>query len=564
MADLQPTAFIPRRLKVTVIGAGISGIQFAHEITSTLSNVDLEIWDKNPCVGGTWYENQYPGCTCDVPSHTYQFSWNPNPNWSKLYPPASEIRKYLESTVSRNDLRRFMRFNWKCVSARWDEQSSNWTTIFRNVQSNETREVISDVLIYAVGRLNNYKIPEIEGKEQFEGQLIHTARWPASLDVKDKEVVVVGNGASAVQCVPALQPVAKRIVNISRGPTWITPHVFSEDGSIQRDCKYLELYPSSQISLLIQKYKDTSNEKASFRANQEIYHQHRIFLEQKLAAGFPGLWRGTAAQTQFTTAVKSFMQSKITDQSLQKALIPEFEAGCRRFTPGAHYLAALQQTNVIYVTGTALHLQLTKDALVTGSGDMYPCDLVVFATGFEPYEPRFPVIGPFNPPICPVNGSAIPGIERAANYMVRVINRLQTDNLRSVCVCENAQKRFNEWVQDRMAGMVWSGACNSWYKNQMGKVVVPWPGTILHYYAATEIVRWEDFDLRFEGHAFGSFGNGVTADGFVPDSFPWVVTDNKLAISENGGGIDFISRIGRPVYGVIQKIVAYFFMSGSA
>ncbi|KAL5361448.1 hypothetical protein BJX96DRAFT_165901 [Aspergillus floccosus] len=433
MTDIKPTAFLPRPLKVVVIGAG---------------------------------------CTCDVPSHTYQFSWNSNPKWSKLYAPASEIQQYLESTVEKHDLRRYIWLNWNCVSAQWEERTAHWTTVFEHTQSKEAQVVVSDVLIYAVGRLNNYRLPEVEGMRNFQGDIVHTACWPASLDVREKTVVVVGNGASAV-------------------------------------------HPGT-------------------------YYGHRKSLEQKLAGGFRGLWKGTFAQAQFTAQARSFMESNIHDPALRDALIPDFEAGCRRFTPGAHYLRALQESNITYVRDKVV--RLTQNSVITQTGKAYPCDIIVFATGFEPYRPRFPVMGrdgcsleecwhpkgpcesymasmvagfpnffASNPPICPVNGSAVPGIERAANYMVRVISRLQTDNLQSVCVKFEAQKRFNEWAQSRMPAMVWSGSCNSWYKNRDGKVIVPWPGTVLHYYAATRI-----------GHEYESFGNGITQDGFVPDEFPWV------------------------------------------
>jgi hypothetical protein len=149
----------------------------------------------------------------------------------------------------------------------------------------------------------------------------------------------------------------------------------------------------------------------------------------------------------------------------------------------------------------------------------------------------------FNPPICPVNGSAYPGIERTSDYIIRVIDRLQKDRLRSVCIKKSAQDAFNRWVQSRMPEMVWSEPCSSWCKstsiiqhlNLSGpnyyvadksnkKVIVPWPGTILHYYAATEIVRWEDYDLKFEedDQKFASFGNGITVEGFTPKSIPWI------------------------------------------
>ncbi|KAI2730638.1 hypothetical protein CBS147332_2490 [Penicillium roqueforti] len=135
--DLVPSAFVARPLKIVVIGAGISGIQFAHDTSISLSGVDLEIYDRNPSLGGTWYENRYPGCTCDVPSHTYQFNWAPNPSWSSLYPPAPEIHQYLEDVVDRHNLRHFMTFNTKFVLARWNEDSSKWKVVLCNVDSDK-------------------------------------------------------------------------------------------------------------------------------------------------------------------------------------------------------------------------------------------------------------------------------------------------------------------------------------------------------------------------------------------------------------------------------------------
>ncbi|KAJ9484256.1 hypothetical protein VN97_g9131 [Penicillium thymicola] len=279
------------------------------------------------------------------------------------------------------------------------------------------------------------------------------------------------------------------------------------------------------------------------------------------------------------------MKSKITSPDLLDALLPEFEAGCRRFTPGGHYLDALQKPNAVYVHDSIN--KLTEDSLITESGGEYECDILVYATGFEPYQPRFPVTGRagrslnadwdregpcesymaamvaefpnffvFNPPICPVNGSAIPGIERASDYMVRILSRLQTDKLRSVSVTQRAQRAFNQWVQSRMPHMVWSGPCKSWYKNDNGKVVVPWPGTVLHYYAATEIVRWEDFDLVYENpdEKYASFGNGVTIDGFMPNHFPWVHPPTDIQKPERN--VEGASRVRAPPSNVLYRVTS--------
>ncbi|KAJ5823236.1 hypothetical protein N7447_005576 [Penicillium robsamsonii] len=568
--DLIPSAFVARPLKIVVIGAGISGIQFAHDASTSLSNVDLEIYDRNPSLGGTWYENRYPGCTCDVPSHTYQFNWAPNPSWSSLYPPAPEIHQYLEDVADRHNLRHFMTFNTRCVLAEWNEESAKWKVVLQDVVSSDEKTVFADVFVYAVGRLNNYKFPKIAGQKIFRGAQVHTANWPADMTAKDKRVIVIGNGASAIQCVAALQPIASKITNIARGPTWILPHAAAEDGTVQRE------YSTEQ--------------KLALQASPTRYYDFCVALERRLAGSFTGLWKGTQSQANFTALAHSFMKSKITSPELLNALLPEFEAGCRRFTPGGHYLDALQKPNAGYVHDSIS--SLTEDSLITESGGEYECDILVYATGFEPYQPRFPVIGRagrslsaewdregpcesymaamvaefpnffvFNPPICPVNGSAVPGIARASDYMIRILSRLQTDKLRSVSVTQRAQRAFNQWVQSRMPHMVWSGSCKSWYKNDNGKVVVPWPGTVLHYYAATEIVRWEDFDLVYENpdEKYASFGNGVTIDGFTPNRFPWVIPPTDVPKLERN--VEPASEDLAPPSNVLHRVTSHFLQS---
>ncbi|KAK0389844.1 hypothetical protein NLU13_3417 [Sarocladium strictum] len=534
--EITPTAFVPRRVRIVVLGAGISGIQFLRDATTRLSNIDITVYDKNDHEGGTWAENRYPGCACDIPSHAYQYSWNPNPRWSRLYAEAPEILAYLRSTVDKFNLGQYMQFSTMCTGAVWDDEASQWTLSLQKGDGSTTRETC-DILISAVGRLNNWKLPQIHGIERFEGRVIHTADWPRDFDFRGKDIAVIGNGASAVQCVAAMsQGGAKSIDNFVRGPTWLVPHVFSKKGEPQ------VVYPKQVIAKLV--------------TDPGAYFDFRLRIEKQLAATFKGLWTKSKAAEDFTSRARSHMRRKIKNPQTLKTLLPtEYKAGCRRFTPADAYMEALNQDNVNLVPGTID--QVDGRWVCTREGRRREYDAIVCGTGFQPYTPRFPVVGRnkanlaelwseegagtyksylavtvadfpnffiFNPPTCPVNGSAYPGIERSSDYMVRVIDRLQKDRLRSVCVKTHAQSAFNAWVQSRMPEMVWSQPCSSWYKDSSGRVIVPWPGTILHYYAATEIVRWEDYDLEFEDETqkYASFGNGVTLEGFNPDMLPWL------------------------------------------
>ncbi|KNB16785.1 hypothetical protein FOXG_14845 [Fusarium oxysporum f. sp. lycopersici 4287] len=205
---------------------------------------------------------------------------------------------------------------------------------------------------------------------------------------------------------------------------------------------------------------DSHDSIKKFETEPDSYLQFRLQIEKKLAYSFRGLWANSNAAEEFTQNAKQHMTNKIDDPQALKALLP------------TEYKAAT-------VAGFPNHF---------------------------------------------VNGSAYPGIERTSDYITRVIDRLQKDRLRSVCIKQSAQDAFNRWVQSRMPEMVWAEPCSSWYKLPSGKVIVPWPGTILHYYAATEIVRWEDYDLKFDEdeQKFASFGNGITVEGFTPDSIPWL------------------------------------------
>ncbi|KAG5978785.1 hypothetical protein E4U55_005950 [Claviceps digitariae] len=426
-----------------------------------------------------------------------------------MYAEAPEILQYLNSTVDKHNLRQYIRFGQQCTGAAWDEAAAQWVLDLAPTTADgpdhDTYRVRCDVLVYAVGRLNNWKMPDIPGLETFSGPLVHTANWPRdNTEGFPGTVGVIGNGASAVQCVA-------------------------------------KLHQDSQDTI-------TAN-----ISNPKHYYDLRLQIEKTLAHSFAGLWSGSSAQRRFTDAASRHMQSHLPDPEMLNALRPtSFSVGCRRFTPADGYMRALNQPNVRLVTSPIQRAQ--PAGVVTADGESHPLDVLVCATGFEPYKPRFSVRGRrgsdlavlwsdegdwesylavsvanfpnffvFNPPICPINGSAYPGIERASHYMMRIIERLQTDCLESVCVKTSAQRAFNSWVQSRMPEMVWSENCASWYKRN-GKVIVPWPGTILHYYAATQIVRWEDYELRFRDAAqrYASFGNGITEEGFDPEVLPWL------------------------------------------
>ena len=213
------------KLRVASVGAGASGLCLAYKMERMLEagTWDLTLYEKNPHFGGTWYENTYPGVACDIPSHLYTFSWDPNPDWSHYFAYGPEIQKYFEGFAKRHKSEQYMQLNSKIVEARWNEEEGKWTITIENPITKERRTDWCNVLVNGSGILNNWKWPDIEGIHDFKGSLLHSANWDHSVDFKDKACGVIGTGSSSVQIVPQLQKVVKSLECFMRSSTWISP-----------------------------------------------------------------------------------------------------------------------------------------------------------------------------------------------------------------------------------------------------------------------------------------------------------------------------------------------------
>ena len=213
------------KLRVASVGAGASGLCLAYKMERMLEagTWDLTLFEKNPHFGGTWYENTYPGVACDIPSHLYTFSWDPNPDWSHYFAYGPEIQKYFEGFAKRHNSEQYMQLNSKIVEAKWDEEEGKWTLTIENPITKEKRTDWCNVLVNGSGILNNWKWPDIEGIHDFKGSLLHSANWDHSVDFKDKACGVIGTGSSSVQIVPQLQKVVKSLECFMRSSTWISP-----------------------------------------------------------------------------------------------------------------------------------------------------------------------------------------------------------------------------------------------------------------------------------------------------------------------------------------------------
>ncbi|KAH8647740.1 hypothetical protein BX600DRAFT_389320 [Xylariales sp. PMI_506] len=488
----------------------------AYKLRKHLADhVDVVLYEKSPELGGTWYENKYPGCACDVPSHVYQYIFAPNPEWSKFYASSQEIQGYLKRVAKYFDLERFIHFNIKVVSARWLEESSTW-----KIELEDGNVTECDVLINAGGILNNFKWPDIHGFDSFLGPKLHTAAWDSNVDLVDKRVAVIGAGASAIQLLPQIQPKARHVDIYIRSPSWITPPVAS---------------PSPEIL----NYSYNEEDQGKFRQETDMYLRTRKYMEDQLNGSFKAFRKGSAQQEDRRSRLAARMKSLISDESLQERLIPTFEVGCRRINPGEGYLLALQEWNVQPIFQP---IEKVNQSGIVVDGLEHPVDVIVAATGFNTsFRPRFPIIGRngvnlqdlwaeeptsyfgtsvsgfpnyliFLGPNTPIsNGSLIGPLEATSDYFIRLLRKMFRQRAKSFEVREKAQHDFDKHTQKFMHNMVWTGSCRSWFKKgENGKVTALWPGSALHYMQILAEDRWEDYEWIHDGNMFEYWKSGLS------------------------------------------------------
>ncbi|KAI2836749.1 hypothetical protein CBS12448_11056 [Aspergillus niger] len=275
--DPKRFAFSPRKLRVVCIGAGFSGLILAHKLKheQPLDFVDFTLYEKNPEVGGTWFENIYPGVGCDVPAHSYVFPFEPNPSWSQSYAKGPEIEAYIRSTTEKYGLKERIVFNTRLVKSVWNEERGKWVLELKQNDIMVYDE--ADILINAGGILNRWRMPKIEGLNLFQGKLLHTAGWDPAYDWSGKKIAVIGNGSSGIQIVPALQPKAARIVNYIRQPTWVS----------------VNLCPETTKDGMGTNFVYTEEEKARFRDDPEGFLEYRKFIERSVNTVYKLMLKGS-------------------------------------------------------------------------------------------------------------------------------------------------------------------------------------------------------------------------------------------------------------------------------
>ncbi|KAJ5355635.1 hypothetical protein N7517_010244 [Penicillium concentricum] len=527
-----------RHIRIATIGAGISGLNMIRALRKTMSNYEHVVYEKNPEVGGTWYENRYPGCQCDHPSHNYQFTWKPNPRWSQFSAKRPEIQEYILRCCEEENMRPEIKLSHQIVGAWWDDAASQWSLKIRNLVTGAMVDDHCDFLLNATGILNNWKWPNIPGLNDFKGDLVHSAAWKEDFQYQGKRVAVIGNGSSGVQIVPSIQPDVEKLVHLIRSPTWIAPP------QTERMLKGASAEVMKSARMDGEKF--TPEQIEHFEQDREYYRSFIKATEEQVNARFRTMVNNDGLADQLQQSLVAHMRGALKDDpDLIRAVIPTtFPAGCRRLTPGPGYLESLSATNVRVVTEGIRKVLPGGIELI--SGEFVELDAIICATGFDvSFCPRFPIVGKnghnlqdiwtknlpaaymsctvadmpnyfvFMGPNAPIgHGSVLSIAEQVARYIVRMLKKCQIENIKSVTVRAEAVREFTQHTHTFLPRTIWAGNCRSWYKNGTidGPITALHPGSRIHWFHMMEIFRPEDYEFEYQcpGNRFQFLGNGFS------------------------------------------------------
>lgn len=456
-------------LRACIVGAGFSGIGAAIALRRA-GVTNLAILDRGPAVGGAWRDNTYPGCACDVQSRLYELAVAPWPGWTRKFAGQEEIRSYLETVAEVFGLEPDLRLNTEVLEAAWDDDALLWRI------TTSSGDLTADVLISACGGLTEPMYPAIPGVEQFAGSVMHTARWDHSVDLRGKRVAVVGTGASAIQVVPAIAPIAGEVLVMQRTPPWVMP---------RRD----RAVPAWYRSLL-----------AAVPPLQRAMRGATSWAREVQLLSFTreGPFRSIGERI-----ARWHLERQVPDPVLRARLTPDYDMGCKRILLSDDYYPALTRDNV---TVTAALARVTETGVVDADGIERPVDVIVWATGFKVLDPPlasrmvgrdgetleqafarngmtayrgttvagFPNLYILQGPNTGLGHSSVVLMSEAQiNYLVPAVASGLVHE-----VDPQRQAAYAAEIDQRLDMTVWQqGGCVSWYQNGHGRNVALWPGS---------------------------------------------------------------------------------------
>ncbi|KAJ6033942.1 hypothetical protein N7499_010106 [Penicillium canescens] len=528
-----------RPIKVGIIGAGLAGITAGVMLPAKLPGLDLQIFDKNADVGGTWFENTYPGVRCDIPAHVYQSNISPNTQWTEEFAQGKEIRDYWQGVARKHNVYQYLRAGRKVQKAEWNPEKGKWKVTVEHVDgSNKVYEEELDVVINAIGHFNAWKLPDYEGINNYKGGLFHSSNWDPNVDLKGKRVALIGNGASGLQVLPSIQPLASHVDHYARNPTWIADSFSSGNVGVRR------LEPNLFSESQLETFKDP-----------KAYLEYRRDVEKGYFQRFGAIFKDTPENHALKEKWTNLMLQRIKDKpELGEKIVPDFPPNCRRPTPGPGYLEALSQPNVSYIQTKIKYF--TPTGIVTEDGTERQVDITICATGANidhappfsiiangidlksawkrnghfgfPYSylgfatPGFPNLLWLGGPYSSGHSGTVPNsIENQVTYIAKVLRKLRSQGIKSMAPSKAAADDFVEYCDNFYPRTVWSANCSSWYNGGKpgSRIHGLFPGSASHANYIRRDPRWEDWEYSYinaSGNRFAWFGNGWTTKEITP------------------------------------------------
>ncbi|MCL6247738.1 NAD(P)/FAD-dependent oxidoreductase [Acinetobacter sp. ANC 4945] len=457
-----------------VIGAGISGLAAAHQMNER-GYTDYVVLEKANRVGGTWRDNTYPGCGCDVPSALYSFSFAPSHKWSHLFAKQPEILNYLEDVAEQHALYRNIQFNCELIAAEWNEQLKQW-----QLETSKGKYVARTV-IFSTGPITEPQIPKIKGIESFEGEMFHSARWNHAYDLKDKRIAVIGTGASAIQFIPQIQPIAKNVVVFQRTAPWVLPKA--------------DLPLNDRAKGVITRFPSV----------QETWRKSVAGILNGINLGL----RNPSLLEPVNYLGRQLLKTQIQDTELREKVTPNFSIGCKRLLFANNYYPALQQANVELVPHGLVEIE--GNTVIAANGERHEVDVIIWGTGFEVSHPpigqrvknakgellselwknsspeaflgtsiaqvpnAFLVLGPN----ILVYDSFIGIAEAQVGYIVDALVKMKQEKIQRLEIKPNVLAYHNAKVQTHLQTTVFnSGGCKSYYLDANGRNFAAWPWSL--------------------------------------------------------------------------------------
>lgn len=475
--------------EVVILGAGMSGLCMSVQLRRA-GIADFVVIEQSAGLGGTWWDNRYPGAHVDVPAPLYSFSFAPNPRWTRRFAAAPEIQAYMQDVAQRFGVMPHIRFGRCIVSAEFDEADSRW-----RIALDDGRTLRARHFVCSTGPLSRPRLPDIPGIETFAGRVLHSARWDASFDASGQRVGVIGTGSTASQLVPPLAGQAAQLTVFQRTANWVLPRLDRRYGALDRALAQLPPYA---------------------KAVRALWY---LFLEW----GRRGFDEGTLARRGMLRSAEALLRHQVRDETLRAKLRPPYALGCKRIIYSNDYYRTLAQPNVALVTdGIA---RVTTHGIVTADGREHPLDVLVCATGFDVEHSLAHLeirgrsgqrlgdawrVGPqahlglmvagfpnlwlmLGPNTATGHTSTLLFIEPGVRWAVQAMQELRRRGLRWIEVKDEVMRASNAALQARLGQSVWAG-CRSWYRAADGRIFALFPGFTREYVQAVGAQKVSDND----------------------------------------------------------------------